>query len=87
VGPERQRKKKKKRRTAAWAIAGEGGSGLLGLLVRNVSDISFLFLYFQTFFNSILFKSNSNKKTFKLFTKFYKYFRIHPSNQKPCKAK
>jgi hypothetical protein len=88
VGPARQREKKKKRETAARAVAGDGDSGLMGLLGRKVSEVSFLlFFHFPNLFQFNSFQIKFKPKTFKLFTKFYRYFRIHTSNQKPCKAK
>jgi hypothetical protein len=85
VGPARQREKKKKKETTARAVAGEGDSRLLGLLGRKVSEVSFLF--FQTFFNSNVIKSNSNQKPSNFSQNFYNLFRSHTSNQKPCKDK
>jgi hypothetical protein len=63
VGPACQRNKKKEKETAARAVAGEGKSGLLGLLGRKVSAVGFLF--FSNPFQNILLNSNSNQISFK----------------------
>jgi hypothetical protein len=88
AGPACQRlKEKEKRDGGAWAAAGKRMAAV-GPLGRKVRRVSFLFFFF--FFK--LFKSNFS---FQIQTKilqtflqnFINFFRIHTSNQKPCKAK
>jgi hypothetical protein len=70
---------------------GERGGGPLreierwaGWAKREVR--SFFLLPFSNFFKSNLFNSNSQNFS-NFFTKFYKPFRPHTSNQKPCITK
>jgi hypothetical protein len=82
------REKKRERDGGAWATAGEGKAGCraAGPKGKVVLFLFFLFL-FQTFFDINPVQIKFKSKSFKLFTKFYKSFRLHTSNQKLCKAK
>jgi hypothetical protein len=77
--------KKKKRKGGRWADAG----GRLGRLGRKGGRGAFVFFSFS--FSNFIFKSffNSNSnQTFANFSQeFYRLFRDHTSNQKPCKPK
>jgi hypothetical protein len=67
------------------ARAGREANGPSGPKGKKAS-FSF-FLFFQTFSNSNFFLFKFKLNSFKLFfQKFYKLFRSHTSNQKPCKA-
>jgi hypothetical protein len=81
AGSTRQRAREEE----AGVRAGREADGPIGPKGKVVSFFSFFL--FQTFFNTILFQIKSKPKSFKLFTKFYKSFRLHASNQKLCKAK
>jgi hypothetical protein len=71
---------KRKRRGGRWAGAG----GRLGRLGRKGAGADFFFFFFNFIFKSF-FISNSIQ-TFSNFSQdFYKLFRNHTSNQKPCK--
>jgi hypothetical protein len=79
---------KRKGRAGRWAVAGKrcwasrpaGPKGKEG-------KFSFFSFSFSNSFQIKLFLLNSNQNPSNLFTKFYKLFRSHTSNQKPCKAK
>jgi hypothetical protein len=80
----RGKKKKKKRET------GRCGSELMGRWAAGPERRGGFLCFFFSFSNSFqikLFLSNSNQNSSNLFTKFYKLFRSHTSNQKPCKSK
>jgi hypothetical protein len=88
VGPQCQRpQEKEKKRGRRGLLRGKGkwAGGPLGRKVRW-GFFSFLSFSFQTLFNQN-FKIQIQTKPFKLFTEFYKLFKLHTSNQKPCKAK
>jgi hypothetical protein len=63
-----------KRLAGCWVTGPKGKRGKL-----------FSFFFFKLFSN--LSNSNSNQTFLNFSQNFYKYFRIHPSNQKPCKVK
>jgi hypothetical protein len=62
----------------------DGGCWVVG---PNGKEGKFLFFSFSNSFQIKLFLSNSNQNSSNLFTKLYKLFRSHTSNQKPCKYK
>jgi hypothetical protein len=74
--------KEKRRGRRAAAGRRRWAAGPLGPKGKKVSFVFFLFL-----FQFKLFLSNSNQNSSNLFTKFYKLFKLHSSNQKLCKAK
>jgi hypothetical protein len=77
-------KRKEKGKAGEWTAARKGrwAAGPLGRKVRR-----FLFFSFPNLFQFKLFLSNSNQNSSNLFTKFYKLFKLHSTNQKLCKAK
>jgi hypothetical protein len=81
------RAKKRKKRVVAWTGAGKGwwAAGPLGPKGKK----GLFFLFFLFFFKLLLkqlFFPNSNQILSNFSQKFYKLFRNHTSNQKPCKA-
>jgi hypothetical protein len=83
VGPRCQRLRgKRKKEEGRRAAAGKGEVGRWAEKVRM-----FIFFLFQTLFKSILYKFKFKQNLSNFFTEFYKLFKLHTSNQKPCKAK
>jgi hypothetical protein len=81
-GISESREKEKRERTRAGA-----GRGMVGRLGRKGGRrwFSFFSFSFSNFIFKPIFISNSNQ-TFQTFSQeFYKLFRNHTSNQKPCK--
>jgi hypothetical protein len=80
----KKEKRRRRRRAAArkgcWASRPAGPKGKEG-------KFSFFSFSFSNSFQIKLFLLNSNQNPSNLFTKFYKLFRSHTSNQKPCKSK
>jgi hypothetical protein len=77
-----EKKKKRGRRGAGRCGKGDRAAGPAG----PKGKLSTFFL-FPNLFQNNSFLNESKPKSFKLFTKFYKSFRLHTSNQKLCKAK
>jgi hypothetical protein len=76
-------KKKKKGEEGGLLREREKWAGGPAGLEREVRSFSFFFLFSNSFqIQTFLIQIHS-----KLFTKFYKPFRPHTSNQKPCIAK
>jgi hypothetical protein len=70
-----------------WAAAGEE-AGPVGRLGRNEGEVLFLFSFsFSNSFQIEPFQLKFNQNFSNFFTKFYKPFKPHTSNQKPCKSK
>jgi hypothetical protein len=84
VGPGCQRRGvKEKGEGERWAGA-RGGLGRLGRKGAGAGFVFFSFLFPNFFFKPFFF-SNSNQILSNFFSKIYKLFRNHTSNQKPCK--
>jgi hypothetical protein len=90
VGPGRQRqqeKKKKKKREGEAGRRGEArrAAGPFGLKGEPARFLFFFFSFFSNFFLNH-FSFQIQIKLFQTFSQeFYKLFRNHTSNQKPCK--
>jgi hypothetical protein len=90
VGPARQREKRKRKgERQAWAAAGRGKAGCwaTGPKGKRGKFLSFFSFSFSNYFQINLLNSNSNQTFLNFSQNFYNLFRIHTSNQKPCKAK
>jgi hypothetical protein len=78
-----EKKTKRGRRGAGRCGKGDRAAGPAG----PKGKLSAFFFFFPNLFQNNSFSNEFKPKSFKLFTKFYKSFRLHPSNQKLCKAK
>jgi hypothetical protein len=71
-----------------WAGAAElGQKRELGRGLGRWVGFGFFFFFFFKHPNSNHFQTKNIQNFFKLFTKFYKLFKPHTSNQKLCKVK
>jgi hypothetical protein len=67
---------------------GRCGEGEVGCWAARPKGKEVFFPFsFPNLFQFKLFLSNSNQNSSNLFTKFYKLYKLHSSNQKLCKAK
>jgi hypothetical protein len=88
VGLGRQRDKKRRKRDGGRGLArGKSLAGCWATGPKGKRGKLFSFVSFSNSFQNNLSNSNSNQTFLNLLQNFYKYFRIHPSNQKPCKVK
>jgi hypothetical protein len=78
--------RKNKRKAGRRAAAGEG-SWAGGPTGQNEGEVLFPFFSFSNYFQIESFQLKFNQNFSNFFTKFYKPFRPHTSNQKPCIAK
>jgi hypothetical protein len=77
--------KKKKEEEKRWVGAGVGRRAAWAVWAERGAGDVFFFFSFSNFIFKPFFFSNSNQ-TFQTFSQeFYKLFRNHTSNQKPCK--
>jgi hypothetical protein len=81
---QRKRKGRVGRRAAAGGI--DGPAGRLGQKEDEVS-FHFSFFSFKTLFKFKTFQLKTFQNFSNFFTKFYKLFKPHTNNQKPCIAK
>jgi hypothetical protein len=87
VGPGRQRQQKKRKRESERRAGAGGLDGPTGLAGPKGEQgmVSFFLFFFKLLFFKPHFFSNSNQTLSNFFSKIYKLFRNHTSNQKPCK--
>jgi hypothetical protein len=75
---------KRKERESTRAGAGSGLVGCWAAWAERVAGVGFVF-FFPNFIFKSFFNSNSNQTFANFSQEFYRLFRDHTSNQKPCK--